>query len=246
MFTRMVRGRRRMTVPVRRTFSEFSPPQEIRPIAPCVQVWLSPAQSTMPGLAQPGLGTDDVHDAESRIGLAEGLGEAQFPHLVGEILVGLPAPSQGRVGVPVGRRGDGMVGYVVEDLGIPELDALPDQPHDLGGAPADAAVHLEQIGLAAQVRHDVGVPDLVEHRPATPLRPEPREEGPGGSRYEQPGADRRREEVASVHGAPAVAGCYRRWSFQASVAAAQAECPRRRAAGRQPPSSGAEEQPRAA
>ena len=53
MFTRIVLGRRRMTVPVRRMFSEFSPPQEIRPIAPCVQVWLSPAQSTMPGWLSP-------------------------------------------------------------------------------------------------------------------------------------------------------------------------------------------------
>ena len=53
MFTRMVLGRHRMTVPVRRMFSEFSPPQEIRPIAPCVQVWLSPAQSTMPGWLNP-------------------------------------------------------------------------------------------------------------------------------------------------------------------------------------------------
>ena len=42
-----------MTVPVRRMFSEFSPPHEIRPIAPCVQVWLSPAQSTMPGWLSP-------------------------------------------------------------------------------------------------------------------------------------------------------------------------------------------------
>ena len=53
MVTRMVRGRRRMTVPVRRMFSEFSPPHEIWPIAPCVQVWLSPAQSTMPGWLSP-------------------------------------------------------------------------------------------------------------------------------------------------------------------------------------------------
>ena len=56
MFTRMDRGRRRMTVPVRRMFSEFSPPHEIRPIAPCVQVWLSPAHSTMPGWLSPVLG----------------------------------------------------------------------------------------------------------------------------------------------------------------------------------------------
>ena len=42
-----------MTVPVRRTFAEFSPPHEIRPIAPCVQVWLSPAQRTMPGWLSP-------------------------------------------------------------------------------------------------------------------------------------------------------------------------------------------------
>ena len=38
-----------MTVPVRRMLSEFSPPHEIRPIAPWVQVWLSPAHITMPG-----------------------------------------------------------------------------------------------------------------------------------------------------------------------------------------------------
>ena len=101
MVTRMVRGRRRMTVPVRRMLPEFSPPQEMSPIAPCVQVWLSPAQSTMPGWLSPVSGPTTCMMPVARIELAEGLGEAQLPHLVGELLVRLPAPSQRRVVVPV-------------------------------------------------------------------------------------------------------------------------------------------------
>ena len=153
-------------------------------------------------LAQPGLGADDVHDAESRIELAKGLGEAQIRHLPGELFVRLPAPSQRPVVVPVRGRGDGMVGYVVEDVGIPQLGAFLNQPHDLGGTPADTAVHLEQIGLAAEARDDVGIPDLVEHGPATFLRLESRKQGPGVSGDEKPGADRRSDEVTSVHGCP--------------------------------------------
>ena len=42
-----------------------------------------------------------------------------------------------------------MVGYVVEDLWVLKLDAVLDQPHDLGGTPADTAVHLEQVGFNA-------------------------------------------------------------------------------------------------
>ena len=83
-----------------------------------------------------------------------------------------------------------MVRHAVEDLGIAELDTVPDESHDLGGTPADAAVHLEQVGLAAEVRDDVRVPDLVEQGPATPLRLESREQRPGVGRYEQAGADR--------------------------------------------------------
>ena len=44
---------KRMTVPVRSTKPVSSPPHEIKPIAPCVHVWLSPAHSSIPGWLSP-------------------------------------------------------------------------------------------------------------------------------------------------------------------------------------------------
>ena len=66
--------------------------------------------------------------------------------------------------------------------------------------------HLEQVGFATEVRDDVRIPDLVEHGPATLLRLESREQGPGVGRYQKPGSDRRFDEVTSPHGAASAPG----------------------------------------
>jgi hypothetical protein len=56
-----------------------------------------------------------------------------------------------------------MVGHGKEDLGIRYLNTLIEHFQHLIGTATDTPIDLKQIGVSAEVRHHMGIPDLVEH-----------------------------------------------------------------------------------
>ena len=137
-------------------------PKASAPNAPWVDVWLSPQTTVMPGLGQPELRTDDVHDA--LVGVAQRV----------EPDAELGAVDAQRLDLGAGDRvGDRQVdvdrGHVVvlgRDRQVGAADRTTCRAKAVEGLRAgdlvdEVEIDVEQVRLALGVPDDVCVPDLL-------------------------------------------------------------------------------------
>ena len=112
-------------------------PQAMAPSAPCVQVWLSPQTTVLPGSDDAHLRPDHVHDALA------GLAEVEQPDAMTRGLLAqqlqIAAAELGRLRSAAGLARNGMIRRGEHHLGIAHLPS--DLPKLLQAAPAAEVVH---------------------------------------------------------------------------------------------------------
>ena len=157
-------------------------PNASAPNAPCVLVWLSPQTMTSPGCVTPQLRADDVDDP-----LPVGAERVQLDAEVGAVLLQRRDLQRRRVvehrDLPVApARGGGrrVIHGGHRPLGAPHLEAALAQPGEglrRGDLVDQVQVDVEDgRRVGAGGAHQVGLPDLLEHRarfhgPTLPPRP---------------------------------------------------------------------------
>lgn len=139
-------------------------PNASAPKAPCVEVWLSPQTTVMPGCVRPSLRADDVDDA--LVGVTHRV-EADA-ELVAVAAEGLDLDLRHGVGDGARRRGDVVVLGREREVGAahgPAGEAEPVEGLGTGHLMEEVEVDVEEVGLPLGATYDVCVPDLLGQCP---------------------------------------------------------------------------------